>query len=81
MYMLLLRPSEQLCLCVEVRRLIHLLQFDSKAQVEEYVRDLPINSAFYLPAMYMQMMTHIFRPKPVRYSKILTTKSLPNTIG
>ncbi|KAL8841788.1 MAG: hypothetical protein Q9170_000821 [Blastenia crenularia] len=38
--------------------------FDSKAEVETYIRALPIKSAFYLPAMYMQMMTSMFRPKP-----------------
>ncbi|KAL8715048.1 MAG: hypothetical protein Q9220_001005 [cf. Caloplaca sp. 1 TL-2023] len=38
--------------------------FDSKAVVERYFRTLPIKSAFFMPALYMQMMTHIFRPRP-----------------
>ncbi|KAL8953918.1 MAG: hypothetical protein Q9222_000205 [Ikaeria aurantiellina] len=38
--------------------------FDSKAVVERYIRTLPIKSAFFMPALYMQMMTHIFRPRP-----------------
>ena len=42
------------------------VQFDSKAAVETYIRGLPIKSAFFLPAMYMQMMTNVFRPKMVR---------------
>ncbi|KAL8873327.1 MAG: hypothetical protein Q9174_001186 [Haloplaca sp. 1 TL-2023] len=38
-------------------------QFDSKAAVETYIRGLPIKSAFFMPGMYMQMMTNVFRPK------------------
>ncbi|KAL8962374.1 MAG: hypothetical protein Q9183_005168, partial [Haloplaca sp. 2 TL-2023] len=37
--------------------------FDSKATVETYIRSLPIKSAFFMPAMYMQMMTNMFRPQ------------------
>ncbi|KAL8791095.1 MAG: hypothetical protein Q9213_000302 [Squamulea squamosa] len=37
--------------------------FDSKAEVEAYIRTLPIKSAFFVPALYMQMMTHLFKPK------------------
>ncbi|KAL8766640.1 MAG: hypothetical protein Q9209_006623 [Squamulea sp. 1 TL-2023] len=36
---------------------------DSKAEVEAYIRTLPIKSAFFIPAGYMQMMTHMFKPK------------------
>ncbi|KAL8989027.1 MAG: hypothetical protein Q9169_008454 [Polycauliona sp. 2 TL-2023] len=38
--------------------------FDSKAKVETYIRTLPLKSAFFMPAMYMQMFTHMFKPKP-----------------
>lgn len=39
--------------------------FDSKAEVEMYIRDLHIKSTFYMPAFYMQNMTSLFKPKPV----------------
>lgn len=39
--------------------------FDSKAEVESYIRGLPIKSVFYMPAFYMQNMTSLFKPKPV----------------
>ena len=38
--------------------------FDSKAEVELYIRSLPLLSAFYMPAFYMQNMTIMFKPKP-----------------
>lgn len=37
--------------------------FDSKAVVEGYIRGLPIKSAFYVSAFYMQNMTSLFKPK------------------
>ncbi|KAL8697175.1 MAG: hypothetical protein Q9201_007262 [Fulgogasparrea decipioides] len=37
--------------------------FDSKATVETYIRELPIKSAFFMPAMYMQMMKHVLTPQ------------------
>ena len=46
-------------------------QFDSKAEVEAYIRTLPIQSAFFMPALFMQMMTHRFKPKLVRRLQIL----------
>ena len=39
--------------------------FDSKAEVESYIRGLSIKSAFYMPAFYMQNMTTLFKPKKV----------------
>lgn len=39
--------------------------FDSKAEVEVYIRGLPIMSVFYMPAFYMQNMTSLFKPKLV----------------
>ena len=39
--------------------------FDSKATVEQYIHSLPIKSAFYMPSLYMQMKTDMFRPKAV----------------
>lgn len=41
--------------------------FDSKASVETYIRGLPIKSAFYMPAFYMQNFNVIFKPKPVSH--------------
>ena len=39
--------------------------FDGKAESEEYMRGLPIKSAFYLPGCYMQNFLQDFRPYPV----------------
>ncbi len=39
--------------------------FDSKAAVADYIRGLPIESAFYMPAFYMQNMTSLFKPTRV----------------
>jgi len=39
--------------------------FDSKAAVETYIRNLPIKSAFYMPAFYTQNFLVMFKPKPV----------------
>ena len=41
------------------------VQWDSKADVETYIRSLPITSAFYMPALFMQNFLTIFKPKPV----------------
>lgn len=40
--------------------------FDGKAQVEEYIRTLPILSAFYMPGFYMQNHIAYMRPQPVK---------------
>ena len=42
--------------------------FDSKAEVEIYIRGLPIKSVFYMAGAYMQNYGNIFRPKMVRHS-------------
>ena len=39
--------------------------FDSKADVETYIRGLPIKSAFYMPAAYMQNTKTFFKPQLV----------------
>ncbi|OBT45176.1 hypothetical protein VE00_04284 [Pseudogymnoascus sp. WSF 3629] len=38
--------------------------FDGKAEVEEYIRTLPILSAFYMPGFYMQNHIAYMRPQP-----------------
>lgn len=53
-------------------RLTSVHHFDSKATVEAYIRTLPITSAFFMPACYMQNMQTVFRPQVVR----LTTSYL-----
>jgi uncharacterized protein YbjT (DUF2867 family) len=37
--------------------------FNSKADVEDYIRTLPIKSAFYMPGWFMQNFVHIMKPK------------------
>ena len=39
--------------------------FDSKAEVEIYIRGLPIKSVFYMAGFYMQNFQTMFRPKIV----------------
>ena len=39
--------------------------FDSKAEVETYIRGLPIKSTFYMAGFYMQNMQTIFKPNSV----------------
>jgi len=43
----------------------HVEIFDSKAQVELYIRSLPIKSAFYNPGAFMQNFTTLLAPQPV----------------
>ena len=39
--------------------------FDDKAEIEEYIRSLPVKSAFFAPASFMQnLVTHFMRPVP-----------------
>lgn len=39
--------------------------FDDKAEIEEYIRSLPVKSAFFAPSSFMQnLMTHFMRPVP-----------------
>lgn len=37
--------------------------FDSKAQVEDYIRTLPIVGVYFMPGFYMQNMLVYMRPK------------------
>lgn len=39
--------------------------FDSKAEVEIYIRDLPIKSVFYMAGFYMQNFKTMFAPSIV----------------
>jgi uncharacterized protein YbjT (DUF2867 family) len=38
--------------------------FDDKAEIEEYIRGLPVQSAFFAPASFMQNLEGMLRPKP-----------------
>jgi uncharacterized protein YbjT (DUF2867 family) len=43
----------------------HVEQFDSKAEVEEYIRTLPIKSAFFEPGSFMQNFGGMMAPHPI----------------
>jgi len=42
----------------------HVDQFDSKAEVEEYIRTLPVKSAFFTPGSFMQNFGGMMAPHP-----------------
>jgi uncharacterized protein YbjT (DUF2867 family) len=44
--------------------LTHVEHFDNKAKVEEYVRTLPIKSAFYAPGIFLQNFHGMMKPQP-----------------
>lgn len=46
-------------------KLLKVLHFDEKAEVEEYLRSKSIKSAFFAPAMFMQNFTTGSSPKPL----------------
>lgn len=46
-------------------KILGVLHFDEKAEVEEYLRSKPIKSAFYAPAMFMQNFNADFGPRPL----------------
>lgn len=46
-------------------KLTYVEHFDSKAQVETYIRGLPIKSVFYMAAFYMQNFLAMIRPRMV----------------
>ena len=46
-------------------KLTQVAHFDSKAEVETYVRGLPIKSVFYMAAFYMQNFLTMFKPRMV----------------
>lgn len=39
--------------------------YDSKAEVEAYIRTLPIKSAFFAPGVFMQTFSGGFAPRPL----------------
>lgn len=39
--------------------------FDAKAEVEDYIRELPIKSAFFAPGSFMQNFNTVMKPHPV----------------
>lgn len=45
-------------------KLHHTAHFDVKADVEEYIRSLPIKSAFFAPGTFMQNFTTVMAPQP-----------------
>lgn len=46
-------------------KILEVLHFDEKAEVEEYLRSKPIKSAFFAPAMFMQNFNADFGPRPL----------------
>lgn len=46
-------------------KLQHVSHFDAKADVEEYIRNLQIKSAFYAPSSFMQNFHGMHAPRPV----------------
>lgn len=60
----------------------HVVHFDKKAQVEAYIRELPIKSAFYSPGFFLQNFITLFKPQPAEdgysiYSIMKPTSLLP----
>lgn len=48
-------------------KLARVVHFDDKAEIELYIRGLPVKSSFFAPASFMQnFMTHFMRPVPSR---------------
>lgn len=46
-------------------KLKQVIHFDVKAEIEEYIRALPIKSAFYAPGSFMQNLHSVMTPHPV----------------
>ncbi|KAJ4329907.1 hypothetical protein N0V95_010130 [Ascochyta clinopodiicola] len=48
-------------------KLKNVVHFDDKAEIEQWIRGLPVKSAFFAPACFMQnFLTHILHPVPSR---------------
>ncbi|KAJ6191608.1 hypothetical protein N7519_001629 [Penicillium mononematosum] len=45
-------------------KLAHVYQFDGKAEIEEYAKQVGIPATFFLPGMYMQSLSGAFRQNP-----------------
>jgi uncharacterized protein YbjT (DUF2867 family) len=45
-------------------RLKNVEHFDDKAEIEEYIRSLPVKSAFFAPGSFMQNFTTHLKPRP-----------------
>src|ERR1700753_1658461 len=45
-------------------KLMNVTQFTFKARVEDYIRSLPIRSAFFSPGSFMQNFQSHLKPKP-----------------
>lgn len=43
----------------------HIVHFDEKAEVEKYIRNLPINSSFFSPGCFMQNFSSLLKPQPI----------------
>lgn len=46
-------------------KLRHVKHFDEKAEVEDYIRRLPIKSSFVMPAFYFQNFARVLKPVPI----------------
>ena len=51
--------------------------FDSKAEVEAYIRTLPMKSVFYMPGWFMQNFVEIMKPKKMRDGTFVMPKPWP----
>jgi uncharacterized protein YbjT (DUF2867 family) len=45
-------------------KLAHVEHFDAKAEIETYIRGLPVQSAFFAPASFMQNLEDRMKPRP-----------------
>lgn len=51
--------------------------FNSKADVEDYIRTLPIKALFYMPGWFMQNFVHIMKPKKTKDGTYIMGKPWP----
>lgn len=45
-------------------KLVHVEHFDDKAEIEQYIRTLPIKSSFFAPGSFMQNLQSSMKPRP-----------------
>ncbi|KAF9204707.1 hypothetical protein BGZ49_004976 [Haplosporangium sp. Z 27] len=43
----------------------HMIHFDAKVEIEDYIRTLPIKSAFFSPGAFMQIFRSMLAPQPI----------------
>ncbi|KAF1992516.1 NAD(P)-binding protein [Aulographum hederae CBS 113979] len=65
----LIFSSSSLVSSISSGKYVNVSQFDEKALVEVYIRTLPIKSAFFTPASFMQNLLTMAKPRPVGEGK------------